>query len=252
MWVVGSVAFVVPAIVIAVQCLSKKPSQAVIGTVRRREAASSDSYLQQTPFLSRILPSRWRGRPAEVISFVVLYAFACLCLVGLLTGGSDDDDSLVLRFKDSSRTFAVAVFSLPGNLAAGPSPFNVLVQDRNTLETLLDAKVDLTAQPASDFQGPPAEAQASHEHAENKLLQAADLDLPAEGDWSLRIRVQRGAVSDDFLLPLRVAKPDAETANRWPYLVILLFSATLLSAYLWRQRGFWKPPLRASAPYRLS
>jgi putative membrane protein len=247
MWVVGSLAFVVPAVVIAVQCLSRKPSAAPVSSLRRHEASSLDFFLPQGSFRARLLPACWKGQPAQAGLFVLVYVVACLCLLGLLTTGSDDDDGLVLRFKGSSSAFAVAVFAPPGSLAAGPSPFNVLVQDRNTRETLLDTTVDLSAEP-SDFKGPPVEGQASHEDSANKLLQAADLDLHTEGDWILRIRVRRGNASDDFLLPLRVAEPDAGSTNRWPYLGILLFSAALLSAYIGR-RGFWKPPLRASPPF---
>ncbi len=150
MWVVGSLAFVVPAIVIAVECLSRKPSQPANAGVRRREAPSFDPVPQPGPLFTRILPTRWRGEPADAITFLLLYVVACLCLGGLLAASSDDDDSLVLRFKDSSRVFAVAVFAPPGSLALGSSPFSVLVQDSNTKETLFDAKVDLTAHSTAD------------------------------------------------------------------------------------------------------
>jgi cytochrome c oxidase assembly factor CtaG len=237
MWVMGSLAFVVPAVMIAVQCLSKRPSQSAIAT-GRRETPSFDPLSQQGPFLSRILKGRWRGRRAEAISFVFLFVIACLCLAGLLAAGSNDGDSQVLRFKDSSRAFTVAVFAPPGSLVAGSSSFSVLVQDRNAQETLLDTKVDLTAHLAADAQAPPPTAQASYEGSENKLLQTADLDLPTEGDWTLHITVQRGAETDEFLLPLRVDKPEAASATWWPYLVILVFASLLVAAYVWRHRGF--------------
>jgi len=236
MWVVGSLAFVVPAIIIAVQCLSRRPIRAPIATARPREASSFESFPQKVPFLSRVLPARWRGEPAEAVSFVFLLIVTCACFSWLLTAGPNDDDNQALRFQDASRSFAVAVFGPPGDLTAGSSPFSVLVQDRNTHETLLDTMVDLAAHPAADSQRPPSTAQASYADSENKLLQAADLDLPTEGDWTLRITVQQGANSDDFLLPLRVVKPGGGIASRWPYLVILGFWFLLLVAYAWRRR----------------
>ncbi len=111
MWVVGSLAFIVPAIVIAVQCLSRKPSRESITPVRRRETTSLDALPQAVPFLSRFLPARWRGERIEAISFVVLFAVTCLCFAGLLTAGSNDDDNQALRFKGASGPFTVAVFA---------------------------------------------------------------------------------------------------------------------------------------------
>lgn len=242
MWVVGSLAFIVPATVIAVQCLSKKSSPAPADLSRRREASSFDSLQQESSYLSRVVPARWRGEPTEAVSFVLLFIAASLCLTWLLASGSNDDDNQALRYKGLSPSFAVAVFAPPGSLAAGSSPFSVLVQDRNTQETLLGAKVDLTARPADNSQGVSSTATASHEDSENKLLQAADLDLPTEGEWTLHITVQRDAISDDFLLGVRVTRPDAGSAGRWPYLVILLFSGTLLFAYVWRHRALGSLP----------
>ena len=153
MWVVGSLAFIVPAMVIAVQCLSRKPSRDSTISVRRRETTSLEALPQPVPLLSRFLPARWTGERIEAISFVVLFAVTCLCFAGLLTAGSNDDDNQALRFKDASGPFTVAVFTPAGDLTAGPSPFSVLVQDRNTHEILLDTTVDLTARPTGDPHG---------------------------------------------------------------------------------------------------
>ena len=49
MWVVGSLAFIVPAIVIAVQCLSRKPSREPTTPVRRRETTSLDPLPTSCP-----------------------------------------------------------------------------------------------------------------------------------------------------------------------------------------------------------
>ena len=236
MWVVGSLAFIVPAIVIAVECLSSKPLQAGSATTRPRLTASFDSLPQGTSRVSRVLPARWKGETTEAASFVVLFVAACVCLAWLLASGSNDDDNQVLRYEGVSPSLAVAVFAPPGSLGAGSSQFAVLVQNRNTRETLLDTKVDLTAQPANNSQGLSSTVAASHEDSENKLLQAADLDLPTEGEWTLHITVLREAISDDFQLALRVSKPDAGLAARWPYVVILAFAATLLFVYVWRHQ----------------
>ena len=241
MWVVGSVAFVVPAIAVAIQCLSRGTSQGPIAAARLRETSAFGTLLSHPAELllpSQFVRSRWRGGRTEAFSFVVFFVAASLCFSGLLAVGPYDDDDQALRFKGTSGPFAVAVFAPPGDLAAGSWAFSVLVQDRNTRDALLDAKVDLTAHPADGSQGPLSATSASQEDSENKLLQTADLYLPTEGDWNLRIAVHHGAHSEDFFLPLHVVKPEAGIACRWPWVVILIFSSVLLFAYLWRHRVF--------------
>ena len=192
MWVVGSLAFVVPAMVIAVQCLSRKPSREPIAS-RRRETTSLDALPQAVPFLSRFLPARWTGERIEAVSFVVLFAVTCLCFAGLLTQGRT---MTIIKPSGSKahRGRSLWPFSLlPEISPLVPSPFSVLVQDRNTQEILLDTTVDLPAHPTGDPQGPSSIARASHEDSENKLLQTADLNLPATGDWLVSVVLRRNS-----------------------------------------------------------
>ena len=235
MWVVGSLAFVVPAIVIAVECLSRKPAREAMTPVRRREAPALDvlpPIPKQIPLLSRLLKTRWRGEGMEAASFVVFFAVAGLCFAGLLNAGSDDDDNQALRFKDTSGPFAVAVLAPPGDLAAGSSAFSVLVQDPSTHEVLLDTDVDLIAQPAPGDQGPPSTARASHDDSQNKLLQTAKLDLPATGDWMVKVVLRRNSEGASFPLPLlRVVKADTGFNVPWGYLFVLLVASILVFSY---------------------
>ncbi len=165
MWVLGSLAFVVPAIVIAVECLSKRSSQETIAAVRPRDSSSTGTFLAQlteVPFFSRYTKPRWSGERLETTTFLVLFAAVGLCFGVLLSGGSNNDDDQALRFKDTSGPFEVAVFTPDGDLPVGSSAFSVLVQNRHTQDVVLDAMVDLTAQPARDSQAQPVSARASH------------------------------------------------------------------------------------------
>ena len=242
MWVVGSLAFVVPAMVIAVQCLSRKPSQESTTPVRRRETTSLDALPQAVPVLSRFLPARWTGERIEAVSFAVLFTVTCLCFAGLLTAGSSDDDSQAVRFEGASGPFSVAVFAAAGDLVAGSSPFSVIVQDRNTHEILLDAAVDITAHRTGDPQGPPATARASHEDSDNKLLQTADVNLPATGDWLVSVVLRRNSEAANFSLPLHVVKAETGFEVPWSYLLVLVLISILFLAYA---RRHW---LRTAEP----
>src|SRR5208283_1190950 len=240
MWVVGSLAFIVPAIVIAVQCLSKKSLPAESISARKRGPSSLDTLLtapQRIPLLSRFVQKKWSGKTIEVISFVMLFVVTGLCFAGLLGSGSSDDDDQVVRLRATSGAFSVAVFAPAGDLASGPANVSVLVQDRNTQDTVLDATVDLTIHPSADSSVPSSPVRATHEQSENKLLQTAEVNLPAGGEWTLNTSVQRNAEHAEFSLPLRAVKGETTTGFHWSYLVLLIFAALLAFVYLRRRHA---------------
>jgi cytochrome c oxidase assembly factor CtaG len=234
MWVVGSLAFVVPAAIIAVQCLSRQSARPA--PVRKRDRSAAEDALPVSAtfsFIPRFLRTRLSTKTLEAASFVVLFVAAGLCFARLLAGPSDDDDK-ALRFQGASGPFAVAVFAPSGDLAPGLSPINVLVQDRNTREVLLDAKVELSAHPATGASVQPATEEASNEDSENHLLQTAELDLPTAGEWTLRVMVRRNADTAEFTLPLQVAKEETSAGFPWSYALLVMVAAVLLIAYVRR------------------
>jgi len=234
MWMVGSLAFVVPAIIIAVQCLSKRPSHAAS---RRRESSAAGAFFSRTtdfPSSRNIMSARWSNERMEAFSFIVLFVAAALCFAGLVS--ANDDDEQVLRSKETSGPFAVAIFGPPGNLAAGSSRFSVLVQNRESHEVLLDASVDLTAQPFSETQAEPTSARASRADSANKLLQTAELNLPAQGEWTLNIAVRNNSNGSHFSTPLRVVRAEAEVEYPWSYAFMAVFFAILVAVYFRRRR----------------
>ena len=248
MWVMGSLAFIVPAVVIAVQCLSSKAAQPLPVPPRRHDPSLDDGVLPgKVPFATRFLRARWSGKAAEAMTFAILFAMAGLTFAGLLAAGSGDDDSQVLRLQDSSGTFAVAIFAPAGDLGAGRSPFNVLVQDRNTREVLLDTTIDVTAHAAGEPQRTAATARASHADSENKLLQTAELDFPAAGDWNLNFAVRQGSAVADFPLLIRVAQTQTEAEFPWGYLSLLVIALLLLLVYALRHWPRAPHPIPQSA-----
>jgi len=240
MWVVGSLAFVVPAIIIAIQCLSKRSWHEAIASVRPRETSPFGAFLFRPsglPVFSRFVKLRWGGKRMEAVSFLVLFAAAALCFAGLLQAGSNDDDDQALRFNDTSGPFAVAVFAAPGDLAAGASEFSVLVRDRKTKDVLLDTTVDLTARLAVDSQGTSPSARASNSSSPNKLLQTAEVNLPLQGDWILAIAVWHNSDRVHFSVPFHVVMPEAGIEFPLFYVSIAVLSAILLAVYLGRRRS---------------
>jgi cytochrome c oxidase assembly factor CtaG len=238
MWVLGSLAYLVPAMVIAIHCLQHRPLPAEVAPSRKREASSLDTLLtlpQRFSFTNRWLRTRLSLRTIEATSFLILFAIAGLGLAGLVSRWSHDDDDQVLRLQQQSGPFAVAVFAQPGDLEAGPSTFAVLVQDAETQEALLDANVVLSAQQGSDLSSK-ISVRATPADSENKLLKSAEVNFPTAGNWTVHIAVQRNAASADFALPVHVVKPASVFAIPWSYLILLACTAILLFVYLRRHR----------------
>src|SRR5271157_5078786 len=250
MWFMGSLAYVVPAIVIAVQCLSRKTAQTLPVPPSRRDQSFDDQLLPGTrkiPFVPYFPQARLTVRTVEAISFGLLFAIAGLCFAALLASGSSVDDNQVLRFKGTSGPFEMAVFAPAGDLDAGPSPFSVLVQDRNTREVLFDTTVDLTARPDGDSMGAASTVRSSHEDSENKLLQTAELDLPSAAEWKLNIVLRRNADVADFSLPLRVVKAEPQFEFPWGYLFVLAIALLLVLVYTLRRWSRTTHPVAQSA-----
>lgn len=249
MWVVGALAYVVPAVLIAIQCLSSKAKPTLTAHPRRQDRAFVDGLplsLSRIPFVPAFLQARLTAKAVGAVTFGLLFAMAGLCFAGLLATGSSDDDNQVLRYRQPSGPFVVAVFAPAGNLATGPSPFSVLVQDRHTEEVLLDTTVDLTARPA-DPHGASSTVRASYKDSENKLLQTGELSLPTTGEWSMNIAVRRNSGVADFSLPIQVVKAEAESEFPWSYLFVLAITLLLVLVYALRHWPRTPQPIPQSA-----
>ncbi len=235
MWVVGSVAFLVPAVVIAIQCLSRKPSAFSAARLRTREEAHAEEEVWARPaFLLRLLPARTSERGVQAVSFVLLFVLWALCFSWLLSSSAADDDDQVLHSVESSGSFLVTLLA-PQELIAGTNSFSVLVQDAKSHDVLLDARVDLLASPVTG-QTPASHVRASYDDSQNKLLQSAELNLPATRDWKLEIAVRRGSEQTEFSLPLELTTTESASHIPRTHLLIVGFAALLLIVYLHRHR----------------
>ena len=249
MWVLGGFTYVFPAVVIAVHCLSKRSGHRSIVPARNKEhfpADESPSLRNRFPLLADFLRPRFSGRTAEMVWFVAVFVAIGLCFSFLIATSSEDDDQ-ALRLWKQSGPFSAAIFAPAGDLPAGRSSFGVLVQDRKTQEVLLDSAVDLSARPAAAEAGQPAPVRATYEDSENKLLQTAELDLPAAGDWTVNIALSRNSESAELSLPLRVVKREGGLADLWPYFLFPAFGMILFGAYIRRHHETRPSPLEQHA-----
>lgn len=121
--------------------------------------------------------------------------------------------------------YRITVFTAPTPFRAGPVDISVLIQDAATGEPLPQTQVTLrlsqTGQPA-------LEHPATQEAATNKLLRAAQFELPAPGRWQLEVHVEANNEPVVVDGELDAAEPVPRWLQMWPWycwpaLVIALF-----------------------------
>jgi hypothetical protein len=128
-------------------------------------------------------------------------------------------DGGTVQLHEASGPFVVTVFTAPETLRAGPIDTSVLVQDRETGRVILDAKVNLAFQAVAGT-GPRFQARATHVQARNKLLQAATIDIPAAGGWTIQISVCRDRTQAVLATKFLVLPAAPRLAAIWPFLIV--------------------------------
>jgi len=273
MWVAGSLAFVVPAVIIAIEHLSRRSPPAELITSRKRESSSRAALYSPScratlggtgeqasapvpvlspvarealsgPGRSRPLVSRcfYRGgirltrvpRTMEAAWLLVFFVATGLCLIKLLGGATDDD--WVPRFTQTSGSFAVTVFGKAGDTSAGPTAFSILAQNPTTQEVLLEATVNVGAHACDKRLATFSDVQASSEHSQNRLFQTAVIDLATEGPWIVSITLKRNSEITEFSFPVYVVKADKGFKIPWSHLLLAALGLILALVYVRRHR----------------
>ena len=142
----------------------------------------------------------------------------CLSCTAFADGGR-------LRFSNAAGPFLVTLFTTPEPLTPGPSDFSVMIQDAKTGDILSDAAVSLQL---TSNQGATINAVASHGIATNRLLQAAQFDIPSSGNWHVHLDVTQGTQTSSLVEDISVQPGSRKAALAWvfallPVLAVLLF-----------------------------
>ena len=174
MWVVGSLAFLIPAVMIAATLLSPAPPPKIL--------------------------RRGRRSPSTALRHVILPILICvlpLATLGYGYGASDsvDIDGDVPLTHANTGQLAVTIFAAPQPFSVGPNDLAVLVQDAASGQLVTGASVEIAATCGGEFT---CITQASPQPATNRLLAAATLNFPKSGSWDLRTLVRTG--SQEFVL----------------------------------------------------
>jgi hypothetical protein len=153
------------------------------------------------------------------------YAVALILLVApsvLADGGS------VLLHQQSGE-FIITVFSAPSDISA-------MIQDRASLQPILDADVSIHFTRTAT---PEIFARLARQQAQNKLLYAAPVALPEPGTWNFVVNVKRGRSQAAVSGALNVGPPAMTLASNWGYLALppVFIAIFAIGELLVRQRA---------------
>lgn len=149
-------------------------------------------------------------------------------------------DGGTVQLREASGAFVVTVFTAPETLRAGPIDTSVLVQDRETGRVILDATVSLALQPASGT-GAWLQTRATHAQARNKLLQAATIDIPAAGWWTMQISVSQNGTQAVVTTKVLVLPAAPRLAGIWPFLILPPVAVALFALHQTLRRDCQTP-----------
>jgi hypothetical protein len=160
-------------------------------------------------------------------------------------------DGGTMRMSEKRGGFLITVFTAPAPFRAGPVDISVLVQDAVTGEPVPEARVTVRMAKPGQLA---LEYPATREAATNKLLHAAQFELPEPGRWQLEVQVDGVHGRAVIVGELEAAAPLPRWRElwlwiAWPALAIALFGIHQVLARRWSAKG--GPLLRAAVPKRL-
>jgi hypothetical protein len=149
--------------------------------------------------------------------------FGWLFLGSWCVPASGDGGSV--RLSATKAGYRITVFTAPTPFRAGPVDISVLVQDARTGGPLPEARVIVRLAKAGQ---PALEYSATQEAATNKLLRAAQFELPEPGRWEMEVQVE--GVHGPAVIggEVEAAAPLPRWRELWPWfgwpaLVVALF-----------------------------
>lgn len=163
-----------------------------------------------------------RAIPLTTSAAIVLMLATATPQVALADGGT-------LRLSQRSGDLQISVFTSPATLRVGPVDISVLVQDARTGSVRSDLPVNVQLQNA-DERELILRQQATTASATNKLLQAAQLEVPRAGQWRGQVAADDAPHAEPLQFELTISPPIPAWLELapwvvWPLGVVLLFGA---------------------------
>lgn len=169
-------------------------------------------------------------RKPEPLLFAAMIAYVAIITTPVQCRADGGRVVHIEKFDDVN----ITVFAAPNPLTAGPVDVSFLVQNAESLQTIPDASISIVCQKESaredTGESTSVVAAALREHATNKLLQAAIVDLPSGGEWRVTttVTIDRDEQDAEFEFTLSVA--DTTSVSEWRAAVVLPIAGIALFA----------------------
>ena len=156
-----------------------------------------------------------------------------------------DGGRLILR--NQAGPITVSVFASPDTLRVGPADLSAMVQKTQDQSAISDADVKIRLSKTTPEGISEVFAPATHAKATNKLLYAANIDVPAPGEWKLVVEVDSKFGRAEVAGEVKVLPPQSRLAAYWPFLAVVPLLAILffINQWLRRKRDLARPRARA-------
>jgi hypothetical protein len=138
-------------------------------------------------------------------------------------------DGGAVRLRERVGGYQITVFTSPTPFRAGPVDVSVLVQDAATEGYVPDARV--TVRLTARGTGEVLEYQATTEAATNKLLRAAEFQLPEPGLWDVAVAVEGPHGLALVRFEVQADEPLPRWLDLWPWFGWPAFAVALFGTH---------------------
>jgi hypothetical protein len=144
-------------------------------------------------------------------------------------------DGGVVLLQQKAEPFTITIFSTEMPLRPGLADISILLERTGGDSPVMDAQVFLELEHEA---GMIINTEATHSQARNKLLYCSLINLPAAGQWKMRLNVARGGERTEVLGGFTVASAQPVLLSYWtlislPPIIMILF---IVNQWLRRSR----------------
>ncbi len=139
-------------------------------------------------------------------------------------------DGGLLRLSARSGPYQVTVFTSPTPLRAGPADFSVLLQDATTRAVLPDARIVFRTTSAKGTRAT-VDHVATSRATTNRLLKAAQFELPSPGTWRVDVLVDGRLGRSDVGFPVEVSAAMPHWLDMAPWIALPIVPIGLFAVH---------------------
>jgi len=166
---------------------------------------------------------------------ICVLQFAVFFFLDSAPARADGGSVLLSEITDHYR---ITVFSAPSPFRAGPVDISVFVQDGVTgqpvPQALVIVRMTQMGQPALEYP-------ATQDIATNKLLKAAEFELPTPGRWELEVQVEDGQGTALVACEVDAAERVPPWHSLWPWIAWPILPIALFSIHELSRRKAVRP-----------